>query len=1237
MNKKLVSIIALGTAVSCALATGLLGNQIEFVRTSGAHGTIPGDTRAARTTSLRPAAASAMPGMTILADEGEESQVLLDKIPAYQEKISNYVVNDVDNDTYTWTIGSHTWDGYSYFEIYPYYGGNDLNDWVFIPFEVPAGGKLDLSMLATTSYSDGHNFKVCVGKDSTPEAMTAELASRNNYGTNGLTKTTDPIEGSATVADGGKYWLGIHATSDKEAYYLRIRDITLTYTPSAVTPPAEAGDVFVMHPTEEEFAACTVIDGNNDGCKIIYDVHEGGNGTLYDWPIAYNNSDAPAATGDADEWIITPAITLSEVDRIYIASIEANSTTTAKTESFEIVMAKAADLSSMRAGTVIMNEPSVSTDGYMPYSSKFGITEQGDYYFGIHITSKLDKGWRLMLRDFKVTLTDLSSAIPAACSDLVLTPDATGELQLTAEFTLPTTFINGTAIPAASTVSAEIVTGAATETVSGTPGQRVSKTLQAADGNNLVTVTSFNDNGKGLEIKDVVVCGIGIPADPDVTSRVSDDNMSIHLSWEPVTTSTTGGVVDPENTIYNLYQYTVSNDVGQWLRIVSGITECNYTFTSPVEDQQLYQFMVSAQNEKGESTGNVKSYASAMLGKPHDMPVNETFPDKNMSYTGLLIDYPDGNYTADWALDAPSLVGADGGPAYALMCLTIQEGNVGYGYAEFPKVSTLGCVKPRVRLVTYISAATPETVIRIHSTEGRGNGEILGTITSASGKGWTEIIYDIPERYHNKNWIVISADVRCETLGQVFVLGEYDIYESVGNDLALSQLSVPSYIHLGKDVNFSVSLQNRGFNAAATPELKALVSVGGELVGTINLTHTPATLQENENARYTGTLRMDKLEMAGQDYTIDIALPDEDEDATNNSVSGTFRVGIGDLPVVSDLRTDGTEDNDYVHLSWSDPFAAGYVDNIESYPHGCYDYNLGDWKNIDFDKGTTYFSEGFDIPDAGAPKAFQAVNTVLSGIDAQGGMEQPSGDSFLMAFSPQGATADDWLISPEITGGSELSFYITSLSSSYIETVEVMVSTTDDELDSFTVFKNLELTQAGWYLFSATLPADAKYIAIHYASTDMFGICIDDIAYSPVEVPFEITGWNIYRDGILLSQSGTATSFTDEIPDGSLTYKYNVAATGTHKGVAMEFPLSNTADYYKYSSIDGVNNDNLGIAVENETVTIAGCNGKRIEITDISGITVYSVAAAPGNVSVRLTSGLYIVTIDGKSQKIMVP
>ena len=94
--------------------------------------------------------------------------------------------------------------------------------------------------------------------------------------------------------------------------------------------------------------------------------------------------------------------------------------------------------------------------------------------------------------------------------------------------------------------------------------------------------------------------------------------------------------------------------------------------------------------------------------------------------------------------------------------------------------------------------------------------------------------------------------------------------------------------------------------------------------------------------------------------------------------------------------TLGANEKDVI-IEWSNPHADGYVENQEAYPHGFYEGRIGVWKNLDCDRASTYHTESFNIPDAGLPKAFQVVNTVLCGMN---GMQQPSGDQFLMVFCP---------------------------------------------------------------------------------------------------------------------------------------------------------------------------------------------------------------------------------------------
>lgn len=1225
----------LGIAASCIGAACALAQISVMTRTSSAPALQPDETRTARNTPVH--AKQPQPERAIrsyAASDTEGPITILDKIPALDDDISKYVVADIDNDDYTWTLENNRFEG-KYFELQSFESSGNFNDWLFIPVEIPvSGGDLNLSLRAATSYdSPPHGFKICLGNASTPEAMTFEITDVAGFNTNGTSwSKAKTVEAKAKGPEAGQYWLGIHAYSQQAAYRLWIKDISLTVTPSSAPSTGPNGEIFEMHPTEEEFAACTLIDGNEDGCVMSWWVHEDLNGNLLDWPIYYNSyqsSHSPAASSDADEWLITPAIDFPDAEKLYTVSIDAASTRGYGSEAFEIVMAKSTTLEAMRQGRTILDEPAITAPDFVACSSRFGIPEAGKWHVGIHIKSQLDAGWRIALKNLKICITETSSCIPGICTGLSVKPDPKGALKATVEFAMPSIYINDAEIPASEELEAEISTPAGKKTVKGTRGEPVSVTVDAVEGTNVVDVTVRNTNGAGQTSRKVVRCGIDTPVDPVVTTRVSDDNTTINLTWEPVSQGQNGGVVDPDGVKYNIYEYLTDGQTSGWYPLKKGLTDCKFEYSPGNTEQNLYQLQVSASNEKGESTGSITSYSSAVLGTPHKLPMSETFPNGGMKYSGLLLDYPDETYTAQWALDNPSNVGISGGPDYALMCLVMEMGNEGKGYVELPKFSTEGCSKVRLKILSYICNATPNTVIKIHSTEGRAEAETLGTIDTTTGQGWCELAYDLPEKYMDNGWNVISFDVNCEHAGQVFVIGEAHIYESKAHDLAVTRTDMPAYVRLGEEVEFKAFVENRGYQEVAAPALKAELLESGKLMRNVDISFTPATLSENQNAEYTGKIMLGNADMEGKDLTLRLSIDANDEVADNDAISVDFRTGIGGRPVAADLTaTLGANEKDVI-IEWSNPHADGYVENQEAYPHGFYEGRIGVWKNLDCDRASTYHTESFNIPDAGLPKAFQVVNTVLCGMN---GMQQPSGDQFLMVFCPEGGQADDWLVSPEVKGGSEVKFFMTSLATQYEESIEVMVSTTDDELDSFKPLETFVTKAAGWNLYEVKLPEDAKHFALHYVSNDKFGLCIDDIVYSPVSPETEITGWNIYRDGNAIQSGHPSTVFTDANASESV-HAYNVAAVGRHNGVEIEFPLSVTVKSPKSGAVEDVSTDERNISVADGILTVHGCDGLPVEIISLAGLKVYGIESAPAKVEKRLDSGVYIVRIDGKSLK----
>ncbi|MDE7388462.1 MAG: hypothetical protein K2M97_04335, partial [Muribaculaceae bacterium] len=145
-------------------------------------------------------------------------------------------------------------------------------------------------------------------------------------------------------------------------------------TVRTVTAPAPEGAdvVFSMRPTREEFDACTIIDGNGDGKTFEYQTAN----ASFDWPIVYNNNGAKL---DADEWIITPAVTLTDTEHFYQVQIDAMSRSSFNTERFEVKVGKAPTPEAM---TIAAISETVECLDWETFTGSFGISDPGTYYIG---------------------------------------------------------------------------------------------------------------------------------------------------------------------------------------------------------------------------------------------------------------------------------------------------------------------------------------------------------------------------------------------------------------------------------------------------------------------------------------------------------------------------------------------------------------------------------------------------------------------------------------------------------------------------------------------------------------------------------------------------------------------------------------------------------------------------------------------------------------------------------------
>ena len=230
----------------------------------------------------------------------------------------------------------------------------------------------------------------------------------------------------------------------------------------------------------------------------------------------------------------------------------------------------------------------------------------------------------------------------------------------------------------------------------------------------------------------------------------------------------------------------------------------------------------------------------------------------------------------------------------------------------------------------------------------------------------------------------------------------------------------------------------------------------------------------------------------------------------------------------------------------------------------------------------------------------------------------------MLGVSAQSAENDNWLISPELSGnGQTVTFWAKSFSTTWPETFEVYYSTTDNAPDSFTTkVETIEGTFLDgtvpevWTQYTVTLPAGAKYFAIHHNSYDTVALFIDDVTYeaAPTQpADLAIDHYEVFCNG---EKTGTTTDtsfthkpFNDDTADGDYDFEYVVVPVYNHGAVAP----SNTASVHiAYSGIEQIN------AADIDSTTV---------LYRLDGVRVDSEMATPG---------LYIIVKGGKAAKAII-
>ena len=970
--------------------------------------------------------------------------------------------------------------------------------------------------------------------------------------------------------------------------------------------------------TKEALDNFTIIDGYEDGDTWMFR-----NG----WDMVQSRY---SFKNPMDEWLMTPPIYL-EKGKLYKLTFT-SSCKRVYPDRLEVKMGKGTSVADMV--TTLVKDTLYQTDQQIPdvvydFDLDVKVDESGDYHIGFHAMTDEPQMSDLRLDDISLTyVSDLGC--PDRVSDLTATPGANGALNATISFTTPAKTFEGDALT--NITKAEIYKNDILEATIENPGvgKPVSVVVDADQGMNEYKVYTYNENGKSLDSKVSVYCGVSIPS-PVSNVVLKEENSHPVITWDAPTVGADGGYIDPSKLTYIVLRGSDQTVVA------SDISETSF-IDDEVDGQTLQVYLVYASNAAGMSQVTYSNYIVVGNGR-YTVPFCESFGN------ATITQQPWGNVadgSSSWWLTKDGqkvkTYDDDGGMIYFM-----GEGPNETGRIFSGKISLANTSHPAlVTHLYYDESLKGDVKVRIMATTDYVNYTTLKEVdyNNFDGEtGWNEFTVSLDE-YKDKPWVAVAYDA---TTGVDYkhsvYLDKVEVIDNIENNITAVAFQGPASMLAGNEADFTVTWRNDGLKTAEnyTVELyqngKKLQQVEGEAI------------KPGEAMSTVFHVMPDAIMPEANEFYAYINYEADEYKDNNTSKVQKSVVNTVDYPTVENIS--GKYENG-AQITWDKPAAQQRVkavtEDFDSYEPFIIT-NIGNWKLYDGD-GTPTFCVQFkgsvkQYKNAGEPMAWQVFNAHDAGLDDEAtGYDifmAHSGTQSLASFSSETGTSDNWLISPKLSGSAQLiSFYVrTSVPNFGMEKFEVLTSTTDDEVESFTKIENIDGNAPyAWTKISFAVPSGTQYFAIRCVSSLCMAMLVDDITYTPAEGEMgdlNIVGYNIYRDGVKLNEVPVAEpTYTDAVePNTSYQYQVSVVYEEGESKLSAPFVLSTT-------TINTFATRGISIETGNRMITVNNCAGKSISIFGTDGAVVYSGVKFTESVSVSVAKGAYIVEYDGKRKKVVV-
>lgn len=934
-----------------------------------------------------------------------------------------------------------------------------------------------------------------------------------------------------------------------------------------------------------------------------------------------------------NDWLITPAIHL-DGKNLYDLNFNINM---GKPSNLRVTIGTSTD---PRDHTTVLDLNNIN-DTYKTNHSAVLKASEGIYYIGFYAYSGLESFY-LNLFDIKLE-AGLSAMIPDSVYNLKIIPGEQGAQNALLSFNAPKTLINNAPItePFKITIyrNEDVV-----KEFNVQAGEEVTwKDEEPVLGNNTYRITATLNDKEGLAKQKSVWVGIDI-SEPvkDMKAKTVNDNMHVLLTWKAPEKGANNGYFNINDVTYSVWR---SYDGEEFAPIANNLNVLTYTDTQIEQElngkQDSYYYAVTADTKSGISEAKAEFL---VVGTPYKIPEWESFPNGKFHISPWTTTSIEGSFGFECLRDDKyaGVYPQDNDKGFTKFYN--YWGGIADSRLKTPIFDLRGSKNPSFSFFMFhwnaadVEADGKQTKITIEISVDGGEFKQIGEPFTAAynQEGWIEHRISIAE-YKDAQQVQFGLRGYTDNDWMYYYIDNIRVEEQEENDLAVSGFSGTENVNVNETGKYTLEYFNRGLKNASEYTLELYQD------GTLIQTLKGEDIQPGDTKEVTfeTVLSAAKIDN-GSTFYAKINY-DKDGNVDNNQSTNVATTVKGTwYPTVEDLA--GTISGNDVILSWNAPSIPTEItetqDGAEDYEPFAID-NIGEWITVDGDQhGSGYYNYLPDYPNKGVNQAFQVwAPGYLEGIttEAYPLLQPRTGEQCFIAWYANTTIDwiepfnDDYLISPEVLGGSKVSFYIHRISPEETEEYyQIMYSTTTTNTEAFKVLQESE-APSDWEKVEVTLPSDARYFAIHYIGEFQTGILIDDISYTSAIFALEIKGFNVFRDGQKINETLLASPTFKDInaKDGKYTYQVSVVYDRGESNASEGIQVTNG------NSINEIGNDINIYSADGHIVITTKNNLLPVEIYSIDGRSIIS-RQITSTTHFKVEKGIYIVKADKRITKIIV-